>query len=58
MTFTGDFVSAVETIIYMMLRLLRTIDIQIVSGIGLVSVIFSFIIMSIVISVFWKGGRG
>lgn len=55
---TGDFVNAVNSIIDLMLSFLRALNFQVATGIGFVYLLFAFIIMSIVISVFWKGGRG
>lgn len=55
---TGPFVDAINSIIDLMLSILNKLNFQIVSGIGFVHLLFAFIIMSIVISVFWKGGRG
>ena len=58
MSITGPFVDAVYAIIDLMLSFLQALNIQIAPYVGLTYLLFSFIIMSIVISVFWKGGRG
>ena len=58
MTFSGPFVDAVNAIIDFMFSVLNAVSFEVAPGIGFVTLIFSFIVLSIVISVFWKGGRG
>lgn len=41
---------------YRILNLLHSYEI--VSGVSIAEVLFGFLVISIVISVFWKGGRG